>query len=45
MKRIKTFSVVKKQFSGYNSNDDKIGGMNLYRIGINSLVTDAVATE
>lgn len=34
---------------GYQSNDDRIGGMNLHRMGIdylnNSLVPDAVATE
>lgn len=30
---------------GYKSNDDRIGAMNLYRMGINLLVPDAVTTE
>ena len=30
---------------GYKSNDDRIGAMNLYRMGINLLVPDTVATE
>ena len=30
---------------GYKSNDDRIGAMNLYRMGINLLVPDTAATE
>lgn len=30
---------------GYKSNDDRIGAMNLYRMGINLLVPDTVTTE
>lgn len=30
---------------GYKSNDDRIGAMNLHRMGINLLVPDAAATE
>ena len=30
---------------GYKSNDDRIGAMNLHRMGIELLVPDAVATE
>ena len=30
---------------GYKSNDDRIGAMNLYRMGINLLVPDTVAAE
>lgn len=30
---------------GYKSNDDRIGAMNLHRMGINLLVPDAVVTE
>lgn len=30
---------------GYKSNDDRVGAMNLYRMGINLLVPDTVATE
>ncbi len=30
---------------GYQSNDDRIGAMNLYRMGINYLVPDTVAGE
>ena len=30
---------------GYKSNDDRIGAMNLYRIGIDYLVSDTVTAE
>ena len=30
---------------GYKSNDDRVGAMNLHRMGIELLVPDAVATE
>ena len=30
---------------GYKSNDDRIGAMNLYRMGIEYIVPDTVASE
>lgn len=34
-----------KSACGYKSNDDRIGAMNLYRMGINLSVPDTVAVE
>lgn len=43
--RNKKLHLFKCKSCGYQSNDDRIGAMNLYRMGINYLVPDTVTSE